>query len=57
MCQLTELQAFLSTAGALVLAAVIAIGVAIALNNGFFSAAGSPAAMITAGGFTLAAVG
>lgn len=57
MCQLTELQVFLGTAGALVLAAVIAIGVAAALNNGFFSAAGAPAAMIVAGGCTLGAVG
>jgi hypothetical protein len=55
MCDLTALNAFLGTAGAFIAGAIVTIGVAAALNNGFFSAAGSPAAMITAGALTVAA--
>jgi hypothetical protein len=57
MCDPASLYAFLGTAGGLIAGAIVAIGVAAALNNGFFSAPGSPAAMITAGGLTVAAGG
>ncbi len=57
MCDLSTFQILLGTAGAFIAGAIAAVIVAAALNNGFFSAPASPAAMITAGGLTLAAIG
>lgn len=56
MCDIGTLQILLAASAASVTGAIIAIGVAAALNAGFFSAPGSPPAMITAAGFTVAAV-
>jgi hypothetical protein len=56
MCDLSPFQALLGTALALIVGAIAAIVVAAVLNNGFFSAPASPAAVITAGGLTLGAV-
>jgi hypothetical protein len=57
MCDLSSFQILLGMAGALIAGAIAAVIVAAALNNGFFSAPASPAAMITAGLLTLAAIG
>jgi len=57
MCDLSSFQILLGTAGAFIAGAIAAVIVAAVLNNGFFSAPASPAAMITAGGLTLAAIG
>jgi hypothetical protein len=56
MCDLSQLTIFLSAAAALVAVAIAAIVVAAILNNGFFSAPGSPAFMVAAGVSTLLAV-
>ena len=56
MCDLPTIIALLGTAGGLITASLIALGVAIVLNNGFFSAPASPAAMIIAGGLLVGAV-
>src|SRR6266699_203504 len=53
---LTAFEALLGTAGVLLAAAIAAVVVAAVLNNGFFSAPASPAAMISAGLLTGAAV-
>lgn len=55
MCDLPSIIALLGTAAGLITASLVALGVAIALNNGFFSAPGSPAAMVTAGALVAAA--
>lgn len=57
MCDLGALLGLLTSAGTLIVAATVTIGIAAALNNGFFSAPGSPAVMVTAGGLILAAAG
>jgi len=46
---LTAFEALLGTAGVLLAGAIAAVIVAAVLNNGFFSAPASPAAMVTAG--------
>ncbi len=56
MCDLPTIVALLGTTAGLITASLVALGVAIALNNGFFSAPGSPAAMVTAGALLVAAV-
>jgi hypothetical protein len=56
MCDLPTIVALLGSAAGLITASLVALGVAIALNNGFFSAPGSPAAMAVAGGLLVAAV-
>lgn len=48
MCDLYWLIGLLTTVGALIAAAAAAVGVASALNGGFFSAPAAPAAMVTA---------
>lgn len=56
MCDVATLQALLGTAAAMIAAAIVSVGIAAALNAGFFSAPGAPAPMVAAGGFSLAAV-
>lgn len=57
MCDFSVVAGLLTSASLAITVATIAIGVAIATNAGFFTAGGSPAAMITAGISTLAAAG
>ncbi len=56
MCDIPAIAALLGTAAALITASLVALGVAIALNNGFFSAPGSPAAMVVTGGLLVGAI-
>lgn len=57
MCDFTIVSILLAAASVAITLAAVAIGVAILTNAGFFTAGGSPAAMITAGISTAAAVG
>lgn len=55
MCDAGALIGLLASAGALIIAATVTIGIAAALNNGFFSAPGSPAVMLAAAAMVVAA--
>ena len=56
MCDLPTVIALLGTAGALITVSMVLLGVAIALNNGFFSAPASVGVMISAGGTLVGAI-
>jgi hypothetical protein len=57
MCNFSMIDVYLTACGVGITAALISLGIAIALNNGFFSAPGSPVAMIAAGIATGVALG
>jgi hypothetical protein len=57
MCDLSPVTILLSTVSAFILGAQISLGVAIGLNNGFFSAPGAPIPMGVSGGLLAAAAG
>ena len=57
MCDATALHVLLGAALTCIVAAIVAVAVAAALNGGFFSAPGAPIPMGIAGGLTAGAIG